>query len=533
MQLCWQNVEDPDGDALRYRVFLDDVELTEGKKGEQDGYDGPCLGPLLFAHERSYSWRVQAFEVDDPTQQSEPSETWSFTTASDGESETVFFDRFDEDLGWVIDGDAATGAWERGDPVPTLHGDPARRAQPGRCFGGFSCLFTGQNPDAIADQGDVDGGQTRATSPAFDLSGATGAVSVRLSRFFYRSEPGVDASLRVELLTPNDEAPEGYDLHLLELLEQPTSAAAHDAWLPREYLLCDAPAVAGVRLRLTATDLGEGVLEAAIDSVSVHAYADATVCTTELGGACDPSLGDAACAGALLCCSQGQLEAGVHRCEEAAAGLDFESPPASPDEPGNGPLGCNAPDLVVDGAGVEPFTFSEILITEQTCELLEGCVDAAGWRRVMLFTVPIANIGARDLALGVPVNNPDIYHYSDCHEHYHFDEFARYELTDSQGQSVVATGHKQAFCLLDTISWAWPFELAKYDCANQGISRGFSDFYESGLPCQWIDITGLEPGDYLLRIILNPLREDFALPMVNERDVDNNVLELPVEIPAP
>ena len=147
----------------------------------------------------------------------------------------------------------------------------------------------------------------------------------------------------------------------------------------------------------------------------------------------------------------------------------------------------------------------------------------------MLFTVATPNIGSADLVMGIAANHPDLYHYSGCHDHYHFDEFARYELRD--GDKIAATGHKQAFCMLDTVSWAWPTELPTFDCANQGISRGFSDFYESGLPCQWIDITDVAPGPYTLKITLNQPRQGSALPVLNERDYTNNTFEAVVVLP--
>jgi hypothetical protein len=147
----------------------------------------------------------------------------------------------------------------------------------------------------------------------------------------------------------------------------------------------------------------------------------------------------------------------------------------------------------------------------------------------MRFTVGTPNIGARDLVMGIPANNPELYHYSECHDHYHFDEFARYELR-ADGE-VVTRGHKQAFCMLDTISWAWPNALPQFDCANQGISRGFTDVYESDLPCQWIDVTDVPPGDYKLFISLNNPRPGSLLPVLSERDYSNNTLEVPVTIP--
>jgi hypothetical protein len=50
--------------------------------------------------------------------------------------------------------------------------------------------------------------------------------------------------------------------------------------------------------------------------------------------------------------------------------------------------------------------------------------------------------------------------------------------------------------------------------------------YDAASDCQWLEITGLPPGDYRLRLTVNP---DHALL---ESNYDNNVLELPVTLPA-
>jgi hypothetical protein len=523
-ELCWNLVEDPDGEQVRYRVFIDDTVLGGGVLEEEEGHEGPCVGPLLFAYERTYAWRVEAFEADDPTRSSDPSDIWQFSTVGDGLSEQVFADNFDDDLGWELSGDASSGAWVRGDPVAAV--DMARTSQPGACAGGSSCYFTGQNPRGLADDADVSGGATVLVSPPFDLSEGL-AASVRVQRFFYKSLAGPGPQLHIELLVPNDAAPGGYDAFELELLETDTDALADNLWTPREYVACGLPMAAGSRLRITAVDSGLGILEAAIDSVSVHAYDDATLCESGEGGHCEPGQ-PGTCPGELLCCSQGALNIGVNRCEPAVAGLDYENPPANIDDPGNGPLGCNAPDLIVDTQNLGPL-FADVLITDATCELLEGCVGSTGWRKLLLFTVTTPNIGSADLALGVPANLPELFHYSECHSHYHFDEYARYELRD--GDTVVAVGHKQAFCMLDLLSWAWPFELGKFDCSNQGISRGFWDTYDSGLPCQWVDVTGTPPGNYTLHITLNQPRRDHAFAVLNERDYANNAIAVPVSIP--
>lgn len=514
--LCWDVVDDPDGDDVRYRVFVDDVELSQGITGEE-GYEGPCTAPLDLSYERTYRWHVRAFEVDDPDRASDDSAEWTFTTVGDGVSTTVFEDDFSEDLGWQIDG-KATGAWIRG--VPNLATDGSETSQPGRCVAG-DCYLTGQNPDGLPDQADVSGGSTILTSPAFDLRGAS-AATIQLSRFFYKSAVASGPMLAVELLVPDDDSGElvAYPLEMLE--------ATANLWTPVEFATCDVPMRSDSRLRITATDDGPGILEAAIDSVSVHAHQDDVVCSDGDGAICDPVMGDAACPDPLICCASNVLNDGVYRCGGAVAGLDFDAPPKSVDDPGNGPLGCNGPDLIVDPSLIEPM-FTDILVQDDTCELLEGCVGGTGWRTVMLFTTAVPNIGSSDLVLGIPANNPDVFHYSECHDHHHFDHFADYQLLD--GDAEVASGHKQAFCMLDTGSWAWPFELPKFDCGNQGISRGFTDQYEAGLPCQWIDVTDVTPGEYTLRIELNPTRAGDAYPLLAERDYANNTLELGVTVP--
>jgi hypothetical protein len=522
--LCWAPVVDPDGDEVRYRVFVDDIELTNGRLGDEPGHPGPCIGPLTFVNERTYAWQVLAFEIDDPTRESARTGPWTFTTVDDGVSHTVFEDRFDDDLGWEVEGDATSGAWVRGDPVGTFDGELL--AQPNLCGGGISCYFTGQNPDAVLDAADVAGGSTVLVSPPFDLEGAV-AATVQLSRFLYKSAVEVGPGLRVELLVP-DEGKGTFTAHELDLVADATADVAANLWTPREYVACGLPMVAGSRLRITATDEGAGILEAAIDTVSVHAQDFATVCGTGEGGACDPILGDAACPDELLCCSQGVVNAGVNRCTEAIASLDYADPPAEPDDPGNGPLGCPGPDLFVDGTTIEPV-FTDIMVMDDSCILLEGCVGGTGWRTIMRFDTVTPNIGSADLALGVPANQPDIFHFSDCHGHYHFDEYARYELSDAIG--IVQTGRKQAFCLIDLLPWAWPGMAGTYDCGNQGISRGFSDIYQSDLPCQWIDVTDVAPGDYTLKIDINRAREDQALPLLNERDYANNSVEVAVTRP--
>lgn len=523
-ELCWELVADPEGDPVRYRVFVDDIELVDGKFGDE-GHPGPCIGPLNFEHDREYAWQVQAFDRNVPTRASELSAPWAFHTTADGISEAVFYDPFDEDLGWEVDGDALSGAWMRGNPVQAAF--MGQLSQPDDCGGGQSCVFTGQNPEGQPQSADVSGGTTTFTSPAFDLGGYA-AATVTLTRFVYKSQvPETGTLFRVELLVPSDDAPGGYQVFVLEQIEQPGDVPGPtNMWTPTEYAACNVPMAAGSRLRLVATDLGEGVLEAAVDSVVVSGQLDAKVCEGGVGAVCDPNA-TTPCEGDLLCCAQGTVNKGVYRCAEAVPSVSYPDP-GGPQGTMNGPLGCDAPDLFVEPEGMEVYE-DESFFSENSCEIFEGCIPEPGWRRLLRFDTQTPNAGSRDLTMGVPSNHPDLFHFSECHGHYHFDGYAYYDLLDAGG-NVVATGHKQAFCLLDWSPWAWPDDDGSYSCGNQGISMGWEDVYGSYLDCQYIDITDVTPGDYTLRIAVNlPLPDTAVAPLV-ERDYDNNVLEVPVSI---
>ena len=528
-ELCWRGVEDPDGDAVGYRVWVDEVELTNGELGEYGFVGTTCTGPLNFADDRSFTWRVRAFEVEDPERESADSPTWSFSTARVEDSEILFADDFSMDLGWTVSGDATTGAWVRGRPraVVDEHGETA---QPDGCFAGMDCWYTGANPDAELGEADVDGGSVVLTSPPFDPGSAT-SLSISLARFFYRSdlEP-TGVSLELALLVPDPGAPGGETVHVLDKLDGGEGATPANAWSSVAFSACGIELPPGMRLRITASDLvpPEAVIaEAAIDAVVVEGYPDSDVCSPGVGALCDPDDPLPACGEELLCCAEGPIFDGVYRCMEPTPELG-DSPPAEPGGPLTGPLGCPSPDLVLLDKNLLVYT-EELFIEPDACSLYEGCVIGPGWRKLLRFDTKTANAGAVDLVLGIPANHPDLFTYSPCHDHHHFDDYAAYTLLD--GDEVVAVGHKQAFCLLDYDNWAWP-ELGEdgqvYTCFNQGLSVGWSDTYRANLDCQWIDVTDVAPGSYTLRMDINVLPAGKAQPTLVERRYDNNRLEIPV-----
>jgi len=161
------------------------------------------------------------------------------------------------------------------------------------------------------------------------------------------------------------------------------------------------------------------------------------------------------------------------------------------------------------------------------CCVVEGCVNGIGKRSLMKFDVQTPNIGDADLHLGNPVGNP-LFIYSPCHKHYHLEGYAVYDLLALDG-TPLANGHKQAFCLEDFEAMPGTTTPAKYTCSDQGISVGWSDVYGSYLDCQWIDITGVKPGDYLLRVTINGGAT--GTHVFEESDYGDNVATVPVTIP--
>ncbi|HEU4577481.1 MAG TPA: lysyl oxidase family protein [Polyangiaceae bacterium] len=190
--------------------------------------------------------------------------------------------------------------------------------------------------------------------------------------------------------------------------------------------------------------------------------------------------------------------------------------------------GCALPDLTVSAdAAQQSMNIGFQSFPPSSCALQEGCVDGPGVRRLLSFATQTANIGGSDIVLGDPTTTPG-FEFASCHGHFHFEGYADYQLLDGTG-AVAATGHKQAFCLLDSEPVGIPGAptTPRFHCGFQGIQRGWSDVYGAGLDCQWVDITDVPEGDYTLRIRINPER------VIQEADYTNNTADIPVHIGAP
>jgi hypothetical protein len=108
------------------------------------------------------------------------------------------------------------------------------------------------------------------------------------------------------------------------------------------------------------------------------------------------------------------------------------------------------------------------------------------------------------------------------HQHWHLEGFSTYELWSLRGDgsldSLQTTSGKVSYCLRDTTAHRMgipgldppPQKYSACGWLLQGISPGWMDTYLSNLAGQWLDITSLTDGIYVL---------------VSKTDPDNRILE--------
>lgn len=184
------------------------------------------------------------------------------------------------------------------------------------------------------------------------------------------------------------------------------------------------------------------------------------------------------------------------------------------------------PDLVPDPNYVQASTYIQRAhMYSLRCAAEEKCLSSSAYSpettdydvRVLLrFPQRVKNKGTADF---MPNRPRHTWEWHSCHQHYHsMDEFSHYDLIEISTGRKVAEGHKASFCLEDTTCDFG--HLKRYACTahTQGLSPGCYDTYNADIDCQWIDITDIQPGNYILKLQVNPKF------LVLESDFTNNVV---------
>ena len=190
------------------------------------------------------------------------------------------------------------------------------------------------------------------------------------------------------------------------------------------------------------------------------------------------------------------------------------------------------PDLTVDPKRfVSQMEIVDRFFDTSSCEIAEGSVGGTGYRRLLRFDTVLINGGDGDLVVGSPTdpNNPyhSVFIYSACHMHYHISGFSDYKLLNLD-RTIAAVGHKQAFCLEDLLKYTNDNKSSGYVCAFQGITTGWADWYFKQLSGQWIDITGVPAGDYIVHVEINA-----AHTFDEGANRYPNVIETTIHVPDP
>jgi hypothetical protein len=157
------------------------------------------------------------------------------------------------------------------------------------------------------------------------------------------------------------------------------------------------------------------------------------------------------------------------------------------------------PDLLGSRPDLDHNYITYRYVEPSSCTRLE-CIDAPGWRRLINFDAMHVNVGPKMLEIGYisfirndpssfnPLEFHNLYYWDPCHNHPHFSAYATYSFKNNYG-------HKQGFCVLSTNRVmnvrTTPLASPNFDCSNQGVAPGWSDVYNAGIICQWIDVTNI------------------------------------------
>lgn len=165
-----------------------------------------------------------------------------------------------------------------------------------------------------------------------------------------------------------------------------------------------------------------------------------------------------------------------------------------------------------------------------SCAISEGCVRGTGARLLFTFDTFVHNIGHGDLIGPTITKNPNLFEWANCHQHYHFQKFARFYLNNITTHEHVLVGAKLSYCMEDSKRYFSGPDIPcnpQFDCVTQGIPRGRTDLYPGSIDCQWIDITdGVKLGCWYEKQVCTNIGRS-----IYEDSYENNCVTYPIYIP--
>uniref|UniRef100_A0A3P8RRG4 Lysyl oxidase homolog n=1 Tax=Amphiprion percula TaxID=161767 RepID=A0A3P8RRG4_AMPPE len=180
--------------------------------------------------------------------------------------------------------------------------------------------------------------------------------------------------------------------------------------------------------------------------------------------------------------------------------------------------GYGLPDLVPDPYYIQAASYiHRVQMYALRCAAEENCLSSVSdldYRVLLRFPQRVKNQGTADF---LPTKPRHEWEWHSCHQHFHsMEAFSNYDLLDVSSGQKVAEGHKASFCLEDTS--CDPGTRRRFACTahTQGLGPGCYDTYHANIDCQWIDITDVPPGNYILKVTVNPSQ------LVQESDFSNN-----------
>ncbi len=130
-----------------------------------------------------------------------------------------------------------------------------------------------------------------------------------------------------------------------------------------------------------------------------------------------------------------------------------------------------------------------------SCAVTSGCVGGPGWRRLLMFSTAVHNVGSEDAFVGDVTPTGESFKnrlVSDatCAGEVQFNHWAKFTF----GASGEILGSRVNTCIDSTVRHLNTEKTAithPYTCEFQGTAAGWGTDDFAGLDCQWVDITPL------------------------------------------